>query len=275
MKNKLRRSMIAAGLCTLQLSACSSGPPPKQELQSTEKSIQIAIDSGAETKAPDELGSAQQKMQRALKLVKKKKYSDAKEVLHLARVDAQLAYQTAQAATARTEALQLTEEAGRLKRALSDRENRLSEQQRALSEQQQALDELKDLQAKQTDRGLVLTLGDVLFNTNESTLNDGARVRIDRIAAFMRKYPERTIVIEGHTDNTGDEDYNYGLSLDRATAVMTALLSRRIDPGRISTFGKGESVPLADNNVAAGRQQNRRVEIVFDKQDTIISDLNY
>ena len=151
----------------------------------------------------------------------------------------------------------------------------MSEQQRALSEQQQALDELKDLQAKQTDRGLVLTLGDVLFNTNESTLNDGARVRIDRIAAFMRKYPERTIVIEGHTDNTGDEDYNYGLSLDRATAVMTALLSRRIDPGRISTFGKGESVPLADNNVAAGRQQNRRVEIVFDKQDTIISDLNY
>lgn len=268
--------MIAASLCALlQLSACASGPPPKQELQATEKSIQIAIDSGAETKAPDELSSAQQKMQQALKLVDKKKYNDAIAVLHLAKADAQLALRTSQAATARAEALQLTKEADRLKRELSDSESRLSDSESRLSEQQQLLDELKELQAKQTDRGLVLTLGDVLFNTNESTLNDGAQVRIDRIAAFMRKYPERTIVIEGHTDNTGDEDYNYDLSLSRATTVMTALQIRQIDPARISTFGKGESVPLADNNNAAGRQQNRRVEIVFDKQDTVTSDLDY
>ena len=94
---------------------------------------------------------------------------------------------------------------------------------------------------------------------------------IDNVAAFMDKYPERQAVIEGHTDNIGDPDYNMGLSRDRAFAVRSALVARGISPARITTEGFGMTLPVASNNTAVGRQENRRVEIIFPDVATQVS----
>jgi len=147
-----------------------------------------------------------------------------------------------------------------LQKEVADREAQLAEQLKELSQ-------LKELQAKDTDRGMVLTLGDVLFDTGESSLKSGARHNIERVASFLRSYPERRLTIEGHTDDTGDEDFNYDLSVERAYSVRAALVSLGIDVSRIHAAGFGENMPIASNTIASGRQQNRRVELIFDHQD--------
>jgi OOP family OmpA-OmpF porin len=122
--------------------------------------------------------------------------------------------------------------------------------------------ELSDLKAKQTDRGVVLTVGDVLFATGKADIASGSQQNIDRLADFLKKYPNRNLLIEGYTDNTGSVDANVKLSQQRADAVRDLLVSRGIPPQRITTKGYGPKYPLVDNTSAAGRQQNRRVEIV-------------
>lgn len=122
--------------------------------------------------------------------------------------------------------------------------------------------ELEQLEARNTDRGLVLTLGDVLFDTGQATLKPGAATTIDRLAQFMRDYPERSVRIEGHTDSAGSDDTNQRLSERRAASVEAALVERGLGSQRITTVGYGEARPIAGNETAGGRQQNRRVEIV-------------
>jgi outer membrane protein OmpA-like peptidoglycan-associated protein len=122
---------------------------------------------------------------------------------------------------------------------------------------------IAELEAEDTERGLVVTLSDVLFATGEATLNPGANRTLEQIAAFMREYPERRLRIEGHTDARGDEEFNLELSRERARAVADALAGLQIDPQRIETIGLGESFPVASNESPAGMQQNRRVEILF------------
>ena len=122
--------------------------------------------------------------------------------------------------------------------------------------------ELEDLEASNTERGLVLTLGDILFDTGAATLKPGAMTTVDRLAQFMRDYPERSVRIEGHTDAVGSDQLNQRLSEERASAVQGALLARNIEPNRISTVGYGEARPIASNETPAGRQQNRRIEVV-------------
>ncbi len=124
-------------------------------------------------------------------------------------------------------------------------------------------DELRALKARKTDRGMVLTLGNVLFATNEAMLLPPAWETIDRLAAVLRKYPYKTVEIEGHTDNTGTAAYNLSLSQRRANAVRHALLARGITPNRVETVAFGQSRPVATNSTAQGRQQNRRVDIII------------
>ena len=123
--------------------------------------------------------------------------------------------------------------------------------------------ELTDLQAKQTDRGMVLTLGDVLFDTGRAELKSGAFSTMDRLATFLRENPERMVAIEGHTDSVGGDAYNLALSDKRADSVRTALVSRGIAGTRVTSKGMGESTPVANNATAEGRQRNRRVEIII------------
>ena len=155
----------------------------------------------------------------------------------------------------------------------------VSDREAQLAEQLKELEALKDLQAKNTERGMVLTLGDVLFDTGESTLKAGARYNIERVASFLKNYPDRRLGIEGHTDNTGDDDFNYSLSVQRASSVRSALMERGIDFNRIDVRGFGEQMPVASNSDAVGRQQNRRVDLIFDQQqgdfsETVISEID-
>ncbi len=122
--------------------------------------------------------------------------------------------------------------------------------------------ELAELKGKQTERGIVLTLGDVLFETGRANLMPGAFMTVEKLADFLQKHPDRNVLIEGHTDSVGKAGYNLFLSKRRADAVDKALMDKGIASERISTKGYGETYPVAGNKTAAGRQQNRRVEIV-------------
>lgn len=102
---------------------------------------------------------------------------------------------------------------------------------------------------------------DYLFATDSATLLPGAQPEIQRVADVLRQYPETTIQVAGHTDSQGNEAYNQQLSERRAQAVRNALVGSGIDPARITTIGYGESRPIAGNDTASGRQQNRRVEV--------------
>ncbi len=119
------------------------------------------------------------------------------------------------------------------------------------------------LQARVTDRGLVLTLGDVLFTTGQADLQPGATGHLARLVTFLNKYPSRSVEIDGYTDSVGTQEYNLSLSQRRADAVRSFLLGQGIDASRVSSQGKGEDDPVANNGSASGRQQNRRVEVVI------------
>ena len=127
--------------------------------------------------------------------------------------------------------------------------------------------ELSELKARPTERGMVITLGDVLFDLDKAELHPGANLVMDRLSDFLKKHEERRILVEGFTDSTGAEDYNMQLSERRARAVRQALMDRGIVGDRIEVRGYGEQFPMATNETIAGRQQNRRVEIVFSDEE--------
>ncbi len=170
-----------------------------------------------------------------------------RESLERERASARLAARTLEADRARTE-------------AAASRDSAAAADSKAKAMQR----EIDMLQAKATDRGLVLTLGNVLFATGSSELKPGSVAGLDRLVAFLEQYPDRTAVIEGHTDDVGTAERNQALSLNRAQSVMAYLSRQGIPSRRITAIGLGETRPVADNDSAAGRQQNRRVEIIVE-----------
>jgi outer membrane protein OmpA-like peptidoglycan-associated protein len=141
-----------------------------------------------------------------------------------------------------------------------------SAQRNAMLEQQ-----LKDLNAKKTDRGMVVTIGDVLFDTGRADLKSGAGRSIDQLAAFMKEYPQRNVLIEGFTDSVGSDGSNQALSERRAGAVRSALVSRGVATARIGLQGHGEAFPVAGNESASGRQMNRRVEVILSEDGATVA----
>ena len=132
----------------------------------------------------------------------------------------------------------------------------------AMEEQRRLQAALAEMEAEKTDRGYVLTLGDILFDTDKADLKPGANNTLDQLAEFLSEYPDRRLLIEGHTDSRGTDVYNLSLSEARSNAVRLALIDRGIDPVRLEIKPLGEDYPLASNDTSAGRQQNRRVEII-------------
>lgn len=194
--------------------------------------------------------------------------ADSQIEIALARATTrQLEEQRAQIAEERAKArLQArTTEADRA-RADADRMASESAQARALSaaeaaELQRQIDNLK---AEATERGLVLTLGDLLFETGSAELQAGNTSNLEKLVTFLQKYPERDAVIEGHTDNVGSAAYNQQLSERRAESVRSFLVQQGVSSQRLTTRGLGQTRPLANNDTEQGRRSNRRVEIIID-----------
>ena len=137
------------------------------------------------------------------------------------------------------------------------------EAERARAELELLMKEVSEMQGQLTDRGIVLTIGDVLFAIDHADLNASAQISMDKIAAFLKEKQNRNLLVEGHTDSTGSVEYNQRLSEQRAASVKSALVKRDITSERIVTIGYSKKYPLASNDTAAGRQQNRRVEAII------------
>jgi outer membrane protein OmpA-like peptidoglycan-associated protein len=139
----------------------------------------------------------------------------------------------------------------------------LSQRDQANEETARVQAELDALKATPTPRGMVLTLGDVLFDTGRAELKSGASRKVDQLAQFLLEHPDRRVQIDGFTDSVGTDSYNEDLSQRRANAVREALIARGVDSSRIGTEGYGKSYPVATNSDSGGRQLNRRVEVVI------------
>ena len=123
--------------------------------------------------------------------------------------------------------------------------------------------QLADLAAKKTERGMVITLGDVLFGTDKSSLTPDGMRSVQKLADVLQQNTARTVLIEGFTDSTGATAYNQELSSRRAASIRDALMQLGVAANRVNVRGYGEAYPVAGNDNAAGRQLNRRVEIVL------------
>lgn len=141
----------------------------------------------------------------------------------------------------------------------------------AIAENDKLQQEIADMKGKISERGIVLTLGDVLFASGRANLSSKADNEITKLAMFLKKYTNRNVLIEGHTDNVGTDEMNRDLSLNRANAVSNQLVAQEINKARITTRGFGEESPVAGNDTETGRMQNRRVDIIILNEGQIAS----
>jgi outer membrane protein OmpA-like peptidoglycan-associated protein len=270
MNTAFKMTAIAAGLGAA-LSGCSGMPEQIDTLEHARSTVQtIEQDTLASEAAGAELSEARSAIDRAEEM-----YEDKADI-ELVRHEAYVADRHARIAEQRIAEAHAKEELDNSKvqrqQVLLEAREREADQAQTLAAQRgQTVDRLQqqldELQAEQTDRGAVLTLGDVLFETGEADLQPGAANTIDKLVSFMQDYPERRVLIEGYTDSRGSEAFNMQLSENRAESVEDALVDEGIDPGRIRVAGLGEAYPVASNNTSAGMQQNRRVEVVISDEN--------
>lgn len=265
----------------LLLASCASAPRQDSQVDAARAEIQtLSQEPLAQQVAARDLQEARQSLQDAeTALGTHRPLTEVHHFAYLASHHAEAGEARVEAANANLESKRQQEERNRI--LLSARSRAAQEaQQAAAAAQSQAESaarqaeeaqaelagtrrELADLQAKQTERGTVVTLGDVLFDTGASTLKPGADLSLDRLAKYMTGHPQTKLIVEGHTDSRGSDAYNDALSERRAQAVVNALISRGVPEDRLRAVGRGKAFPVATNDTPEGRQQNRRVEIVF------------
>ena len=170
----------------------------------------------------------------------------------------QLAYLTNQRVEVAKQTIALRTAEANLKNAAAQRA------QARLDARDQQIKQLQDsLNAKQTDRGTLVTFGDVLFATNKAELKSSGLVNINKLAHFLAENPDRKVIVEGYTDSTGAASYNQSLSERRANSVRMALVKMGVDPARVVAQGYGKEYPVAENSSVSGRAMNRRVEVTI------------
>jgi outer membrane protein OmpA-like peptidoglycan-associated protein len=274
----LPRTLVAAAVASVLLAACAATPlKPDGAAEARDKLTQLQSDPNLGSRAPlaikeadaavsiaeqpqadKDLGAyrvylADRKVARARALAETRFAEDQRAALSAKRESARLEARTNEADAAKDQ-------------AASARMAAASSQQEAAEMQRQ----IDALQAKVTDRGIVLTLGDVLFESGRADLKAGAAGNLSKLVAFLTKYPERVVTIEGYTDSIGGDDYNQALSQRRADSVRSYLVRAGIDSGRLTTAGMGKNDPVAGNDSAIGRQQNRRVAVIINNPPTAL-----
>lgn len=278
---KYLSSLPLSAIVLAVLSACTTMPADKSPIEIARVDVQAARDNPqTATLAGSELQAADTALQRANQAQSNRE--SAATVDHLAYLASQRAA-IAQEAGRQKAAEQRISDANtvrdrmqlenRTREADAARQSTLDaqEQTRAAELRNRQLEErVKELNAKPTPRGWVVTFGDVLFSTGQAQLKTGSARNIDKLAGVLQSYPQRNVLIEGFTDSTGSEATNMALSQRRSAAVREALIDKGISPSRISIRGYGESYPVADNTSASGRQLNRRVEIILSDDTGVI-----
>ncbi len=244
--------------------------------------------------APEELARARESLRRAEQaLIHGDSVDRVSHLSYLTQQQVTIAEETAASRNDRAVVAGAAAERDRMRLALRTREADMAQAQQAMAEQDSAAktvqlaqseantlaerdrvarrdtrvseleSQLRDMNARHTERGVVITLGDLLFDTGSSQLRLNGRHRVDQLARFMQRYPEQHASIEGYTDNVGRSADNQSLSARRAQAVTAALIQLGVPDGQLSTQAFGEANPVASNRTTAGRQMNRRVEVVF------------
>jgi outer membrane protein OmpA-like peptidoglycan-associated protein len=276
MKTKLLTGMGMA----LILGACVSMPQPNAALENARIAVQAAeADPNVNKYAALDLDVARKDLSNAENAALHHQDAEIAQSAYLATQNARLAqaHAAAKADDARVAAGQVerdqimlaarTREADNAKLAAANSkqvaDSALSQRDQANEETARVQAELDALKATPTPRGMVLTLGDVLFDTGRAELKSGASRKVDQLAQFLVEHPDRRVQIDGFTDSVGTDSYNEDLSQRRANAVRDALIARGVDSSRIGTEGYGKSYPVATNSDSGGRQLNRRVEVVI------------
>jgi len=286
MNNPVFKPLLAALL--IALSACSTTPTTTSTLDQARAEFAAAqanpdvaryapMEMAAATRSLDQANTAAAKNESLNEIDKlaylaKQKIGSAQEVARTKAAEARMANASQQRDQVRLDAR--TAEADAAKRKADDAAAQAAAaQSQAASAEAATRDaqmraealakQLADLQAKQTERGIVITFGDVLFNTDQAVLTAQGMQTAQRLAEVLRNNPDRSLLVEGFTDSTGSAAHNLDLSQRRAESVRSALSQMGVDRSRIETRGYGEAYPVAGNNTASDRQLNRRVEIVL------------
>jgi len=261
------KRVILVGATAIVLAACASAPERSEQLEQARAQIQtLSQDPLAQQAAGRDLEAARKSLQQAeIALQQKQPLATVDHLAYLARRHAEAGEARVSEAHSRQEVARAQEDRNKILLDARSREaqNAQSQSQSAQAQLASAQQQLADLQAKKTDRGMVVTLGDVLFDTGQATLKPGANLALNRLATFLSANPQTKIIIEGHTDSRGSDEYNEVLSERRARAVATELMSRGLAADQLQTLGRGKGYPVASNDTPEGRQRNRRVEIVF------------
>jgi outer membrane protein OmpA-like peptidoglycan-associated protein len=287
----VKNALIISAAVTAILAGCASAPKRNDQLEQARTQVQaLSQDPLATQAASRELTAARGQLRQAESALEERK--PAEQVTHLAYLatrnaesglarieEARAKEQVAQGEAERNRVLlqARTQEAEQAKaqaaaaQATAQAQSEVADAARqeamaARADAESIAQQLAALQAEETKRGMVMTLSDVLFDTGAATLKPGADLALNRLADFMRQNDGMRIIIEGHTDSRGDESYNQDLSQRRGRAVADALASRGVGQDRVEVVGRGEAYPVANNETSAGRQENRRVEIIFSDQ---------
>lgn len=266
-------ALVAAALC-----ACATTHPDVERVRGMYD--EAAADPVLARHAAVPLYEAQKEVERAeRKWSEDSDREEAKHLAYLAEKRIELARATAEGLAAEQETQALAKERERVLLQARTREvgealavaaaerDRAEERARVAAEAAERArklqEELAELQAQQTERGIVLTLGDVLFDFDKATLRSGAQQNLARLVRFLEENPDREVLVEGHTDSVGSDSYNLALSERRADAVLSFLMQNGISRQRMLSRGYGKSYPVVSNETAEGRQRNRRVEVVI------------
>ncbi len=277
--------ILASSILVLGLHACQTAPVDNADLNAARTTLtQLRSDPLAARAASVEIDRAQQSLQAAQASIASREGAEQVQHLsYLARRRAEIAIAAVTQARAqesvrlasverervqlqaRTRAAQAQAQVSQASAQAAQATARTAQDEAAQQAQRAAALErdLQALQARNTQRGLVVTVGDVLFATGSAQLQPGALRSAQQIARVLEQYPERRVLVEGFTDSTGSEEANLALSQRRADAFRQALLQAGVPPQRVEVRAQGEGFPMADNTTAAGRLQNRRVEILF------------
>ena len=280
----MNAKLISAMTLALALGACAGGPRPNPALESAHDAVRAAeSDPNVSKYAALDLEAARKNLAIADDAALHHRDSEIAQPAYMAEQNARLAriHGAAKADDARVAAGQSERDQIMLSARTREVQNAKAATNVALDQRDQAAQnaaaaqqeaarlqaEVDQLKATPTPRGLVLTLGDVLFDTGRAELNPGAGRKLDQLAQFLTEHKDRLVQIDGFTDSVGTDAYNEDLSRRRADAVKSALLSRGVDFARIGTVGYGKAYPVASNSESGGRQLNRRVEVIIGGND--------